>query len=47
MIVEVAVVAPGVAPLSCLIAARRESDGRGGEPGVSEGKIKGRGTVAA
>ena len=46
MIVEVAVVAPEVAPVSFLIGAR-ESDGRGGEPGASEGKIKGRGTVAA
>ncbi len=46
MIVEVAVVTPEVAPVICLIAAR-ESDGRGGEPGASEGKIKGRGTVAA
>ena len=46
MIVEAAVVTPEVAPVSCLIAAR-ESDGRGGESGASEGKIKGRGTVAA
>ena len=43
---EVAVVAPEAAPASCLIAAR-EGDGRGGQPGASEGKIKGRGTVAA
>ena len=43
---EVAVVTPEVAPESFRIAAR-ERDGRGGEPGASEGKIKGRGTVAA
>ena len=46
MIVEVVVLTPEVAPGCCLIAAR-ESDWRGGETGASEGKIKGRGTVAA